>query len=75
MTNALIEDYEELIDSKLAASPVLEKRIGEARANYEAGEGGSYEVLRQELLNKDVKSFIAKIWRSTSSESDSDERG
>jgi hypothetical protein len=50
MTNALIEDYEELIDSRLAASPVLEKRIAEARANYEAGEGGSYEVLRQELL-------------------------
>ena len=50
MPNALIEDCEELIDSELAASPVLEKRIAEARANYEAGEGGSYEALRQELL-------------------------
>ena len=47
-----IEDYEELIDAKLAASPVLQKRIAEARANYEAGEGGSYEVLRQELLKE-----------------------
>ena len=47
-----IEDYEELIDSKLAASPVLQKRIAEARANYEAGEGGSYEALRQELLKE-----------------------
>jgi len=47
-----MEDYEELIDSKLAASPVLEKRIAEARANYKAGEGGSYEVLRQELLKE-----------------------
>jgi len=45
-----IEDYEELIDAKLAASLVLQKRIAEARANYEAGEGSSYEVLRQELI-------------------------
>jgi len=46
------EDYEELIDSKLAASLALQKRIAEARANYEAGEGCSYEVLRQELLKE-----------------------
>jgi prevent-host-death family protein len=47
-----IEDYEELIDAKLAASPVLQRRIAEAKSNYEAGEGGSYEVLRQELLKE-----------------------
>lgn len=47
-----IEDYEELIDSKLAASPVLQERSAEARANYETGEGGSYKVLRQELLKE-----------------------
>ena len=47
-----IEDYEELIDAKLAASAVLQKRIAEARANYETGEGGSYEVLRRELLKE-----------------------
>jgi len=41
-----VEDYEGLIDAKLATSPVLQKRIAEARANYEAGDGGSYEVLR-----------------------------
>lgn len=47
-----IQDYEELIDSKLVASPVLQKRIAEARANYEAGEGDSYEALRQELVKE-----------------------
>jgi len=44
-----LEGYEDLVDAKLVASPLLQKRLSEARAHYEAGEGGSYETLRQEL--------------------------
>jgi hypothetical protein len=45
-----LEEYEELIDARLAESPLLQERLDEARANYERGEGGSYEELRRELL-------------------------
>ncbi|MBL7184075.1 MAG: type II toxin-antitoxin system Phd/YefM family antitoxin [Anaerolineae bacterium] len=47
-----LDSYENLIDAKLVASPLLQKRLSEARAHYAAGEGGSYEVLRQELLEE-----------------------
>jgi prevent-host-death family protein len=47
-----LEGYEDLIDAKLVASPLLQKRLSEARAHYEAGEGGSYEALRRELLEE-----------------------
>jgi len=54
-----INDYEDLIDAKLASSPALQKRIAEAKANYEAGEGGSYEALRQELLGETAEANAA----------------
>jgi len=47
-----LESYEDLIDAKLVASPLLQQRLSEARAHYEAGEGGSYEELRRELLEE-----------------------
>ena len=47
-----LESYEDLIDARLVASPLLQRRLSEARAHYEAGEGGSYEALRQELLEE-----------------------
>jgi prevent-host-death family protein len=47
-----LESYEDLIDARLVASPRLQQRLSEARAHYEAGEGGSYEALRQELLEE-----------------------
>ena len=47
-----LEGYEDLIDAKLVVNPLLQKRLSEARAHYEAGEGGSYEALRRQLLEE-----------------------
>jgi PHD/YefM family antitoxin component YafN of YafNO toxin-antitoxin module len=44
-----LEDYETLIDAALAESEPLRLRIAEAKAHYAAGEGGSYETIREEL--------------------------
>ena len=46
-----VDAYESLIDERLAESPALRKRMAEARANYHAGEGRSYEALRREILS------------------------
>ncbi len=65
-----LEEYEELIDARLAESSLLQERLDEARANYERGEGSSYEALRRELLveaeETDMKSSIVKIWEKAS---------
>lgn len=45
-----LEDYEALVDTALAKSEPFHRRIAEARAHYAAGLGGSYEAIREELL-------------------------
>ena len=45
-------DDEERLDSELTNSALLMQRLEEARANYESGDGGDYEQLRQILLSK-----------------------
>ncbi len=47
-----LDDYESLIDAALAKSDPLHHRIAEAKAHYTAGMGGSYEAIREELLEK-----------------------
>ncbi len=63
-----LEEYEELIDARLAESPLLQERLEEARANYERGEGGSYEALRQD--RKKFEKAMAKVTDTEPEEQD-----
>ena len=53
-----IEDYEELLEElALLSSDEHIRRVAEARAAYQAGEGGDYEMLRRKIWqqhNEDV---------------------
>ena len=49
-----LEKYKALIDTALAESDPLRRRIAEAKAHYAAGPGGSYEAIREELLEEDA---------------------
>jgi antitoxin YefM len=48
-----IEEYEDLLEElALLSSAEHIERIAQARAAYQAGEGGDYDTLRQEILGQ-----------------------
>jgi PHD/YefM family antitoxin component YafN of YafNO toxin-antitoxin module len=49
-----LESIEELLDNAFLSSPALLQELNESRAEYQAGEGGDYEELRQQKLVADA---------------------
>jgi hypothetical protein len=48
----IVEQSEDMLDEQLASSPVFQKRVAEARANYRAGKGGSWNGLGRQRRRK-----------------------
>ena len=46
-----LEAVEDLLDNLFLSSPALLQELDEARAEYQSGEGGDYEELRQQRLD------------------------
>ncbi len=50
-----LEAIEDLLDDAFLRSPTLLQELKEARADYQAGEGGDYDELRQQKLAADAR--------------------
>ncbi|MBI5649388.1 MAG: hypothetical protein HZC40_02910 [Chloroflexi bacterium] len=48
----IVEQSEDMLDEQLASSPVFQKRVAEARANYLAGKGGNWNDLGRRRRRK-----------------------